>query len=189
MNTPAPITSAQNSSSNTAPSTQTSTTNPIQINAMIPSTLIRVCMAISSAGTDLPADLSSHPSGRSGIGVTPDLRTSCSPPRRQEAHPVVYLPHGLAGDLASPLGTPDQQLVQLGWVIEVAGHLLAQRRDEVGEHLGDVRLQLPVALAGIGCHEIVDGASGHRRVDHQQVRDASLGDRIVVDLPSGVGDR
>ena len=74
-------------------------------------------------------------------------------------------------------------------IVQIGLYPLAQRRSEIGDHLGQILLQVAVAAPGVGVLQLADLPVGQRGVDREQVGDARLGRRVVADLPLGVGDR
>ena len=105
----------------------------------------------------------------------------------QQAHAGLRVGQHRRGDRACARGTERHQAIELG----VIGHQrrvpLADRREVLDDRLGDVDLEVPVALAGVARLERGDRLAGHAVQDLEQVRDAGLGLPVVPDLAPGVG--
>ena len=106
-----------------------------------------------------------------------------SRPARRPRRPCRRRPRGhgrrpAASTRSSSAGSPSSS-----WVRSRTGV------DEVGDHLGQLLLQVAVAAAGEVLLEVGDGAAGQRAVDGEQVGDARLALGVGDDLAAGVGDR
>ena len=87
------------------------------------------------------------------------------------------------------LGAEAHQPRELSFVGAQRAVALLQRREQLDDRLADVLLELAVALAVVARLDLGDRRAGRHRHDLDQVRDARLLLRVVLDLAPGVGDR
>ena len=76
---------------------------------------------------------------------------------RHESDPLPDIAQGRLGDLGRRAAGPAQHLAQLVWSVEPLEGAFADAVTNVDHDLGDVLLEVAVALAGVLLLEVVDG--------------------------------
>src|SRR6478672_7502594 len=123
-----------------------------------------------------------------GAAPSGPVTGSGSPDRAEQAHLVVDAADGGLGDRAGALGAVLEDAVELGRVVHELERAGPERGDRLDDDLGDVLLEVAVALAGVLLLEDRDRGARERRVDREEVGHARLVVLVVADLAHGVGD-
>src|SRR3954447_15822629 len=145
-----------------------------------------VCSATDRLrGTNVSSFMGGVPPPAPGTPRGRTRRSQCG--RRPPRPPPRRLPAPAPGRPGAR-GAAGQHPLELGGVVEQLEGAGGDGRDEVGDHLGELLLQVAVAAAGEVLLEVGDAPPGERAVDGQQGGAAGLVDGVGDDLAAGVGD-